>query len=438
MMLASMPAINEKLLDYDAPFYGAFQIIHLDDLTVEQGRALLIKTAQRNGDAELVTFLESPTGLARLRVVEHLAGGSPRLWLIISGLMTVELLDELVPLFLKMLDELTPYYKARMDELAPAKAKILAVICRLGKDSPDLGPMSVKDIAAACSMSQQTVSKQLHELEKARFVRVVKNDKDRRASYYEPREPLLKHCLELKSNKGEPLSLIVSFLASWYSILELMNQVDQSPSALSALLQKLITVSNGDLLSEAEAGDFLPIFCLYLARNASTPQQMVLELKIRLDSYQQAKVCAVLFAISQTVDRIPAAELLQLLTSGSKDWQLAGAGASLLHSKAFPDTAKIDLSQDQIRELSIEVAMSADFNGYRKFCQQVTDLLTRALADIPESEDILRGQTREPKAHAHRPPTRSNDRAYGVPIDQFRQPSIMTYPNRRNTRKPTE
>jgi DNA-binding MarR family transcriptional regulator len=205
MMLASMPAIDEKLLDYDAPFYGAFQIMHLEDLTVEQGRSLLIKTAQGNDDAELVAFLESPTGLARLRAIEHLSGGSPRLWLIISGLMTVELLDDLVPLFLKMLDELTPYYKARMDELAPAKAKVLAVLCRLGREPDDSGPMSVKDIAAECAMSQQTVSKQLHELETARFVRKVKNDKDKRASFYEPREPLLKLCLEIRGSSRKEI-----------------------------------------------------------------------------------------------------------------------------------------------------------------------------------------------------------------------------------------
>ncbi len=252
MMLASMPAIDEKLLDYDMPFYGAFQIMHLKDFTVEQGRALLIKTAQGDDDAELVAFLESPTGLARLRAIEHLSGGSPRLWLIISGLMTVELLDELVPLFLKMLDELTPYYKARMDELAPAKAKVLAVLCRLGREPDDSGPMSVKDIAAECAMSQQTVSKQLHELEKARFVRVVKNPQDKRASYYQLREPLLKHCLELKQNRGKPLSLIVKFLSGWYSISELIERLirDCSSYAGTAILNKLENDDDDQLLAE--------------------------------------------------------------------------------------------------------------------------------------------------------------------------------------------
>jgi DNA-binding MarR family transcriptional regulator len=98
----------------------------------------------------------------------------------------------------QMLDELTPYYKARMDELAPTKAKVLAVSCRLGREPEEAEPMSVKDVAANCAMSQQTVSKRLHELEKARFVRLLKNDRDKRASCYEPRDPLLKLCLELK------------------------------------------------------------------------------------------------------------------------------------------------------------------------------------------------------------------------------------------------
>jgi DNA-binding MarR family transcriptional regulator len=216
MILASMPSIDAKLFDHSAPFYGQFRVLHLDDLSVEQGRELLIKTAQGNDDAALVAFLESPTGLARLRAVEHLAGGSPRLWLLVSGLMTVELLDELVPLFTKLLDELTPYFKARMDELAPAKAKILATIC--GQTSSQ---MSVRKIAEECGMSQQTASKQLHELERDRFVRKTKSETDKRSTYYELREPLLRYVLELKSNQGEPLSLIVTFLAAWYTLGEL-------------------------------------------------------------------------------------------------------------------------------------------------------------------------------------------------------------------------
>jgi DNA-binding MarR family transcriptional regulator len=336
MMLASMPAIDEKLLDYDMPFYGAFQIMHLEDLAVEQGRSLLIKTAQGNDDVELVAFLESPTGLARLRAIEHLSGGSPRLWLIISGLMTVELLDDLVPLFLKMLDELTPYYKARMDELAPAKAKVLAVLCRLGREPDDSRPMSVKDIAAECAMSQQTVSKQLHELENARFVRKVKNDKDKRASYYEPREPLLKHCLELKSNKGEPLSLLVSFLSIWFSISELMDRAIELPDRASGLptirvafTRRIDNLSSAALLSEASGTpNFAALFCLYLARSTATPEAQASELSTGLALDEMSTVWLILFAaLDYQPFRQRADQLMKILGSSEERWWIAGSFA---------------------------------------------------------------------------------------------------------------
>jgi DNA-binding MarR family transcriptional regulator len=247
MMLASMPAIDEKLLDHSAPFYGQFRVLHLEDLDVEQGRELLIKTALRNDDADLVEFLESPTGLARVRTIAQLAGGSPRIWLLISGLMTVELLDELVALFTKLLDELTPYFKARMDELAPAKAKILATICMEQSSA-----MSVREIAEQTGMTQQTASKQLGELERDRFIRKTKNDADKRVTYYELREPLLRYVLELKSNHGETLSLIVSFLAAWYSATELINQYFEKPNETRgcAARTKLLAASPTELMAE--------------------------------------------------------------------------------------------------------------------------------------------------------------------------------------------
>ena len=219
IMLASMPSIDNKLLDHSAPFYGTFRALHLEDFTVAEARELLVRVARSNGDEALVAFLESSKGLARLRAVNHLAGGSPRLWLIVGAVMTVKLLDDLVPLYLKVLDELTPYYKARMDELAPSKAKVLATMCGLGREVS--GVASVKEIAAAADMSQQTTSKLLHELERDHFVRSTKRATDKRETLYVLREPLLKHVLELKANQGESLSLLVSFLPIWYSTVEL-------------------------------------------------------------------------------------------------------------------------------------------------------------------------------------------------------------------------
>jgi DNA-binding MarR family transcriptional regulator len=398
MMLASMPAIDEKLLDYDAPFYGAFQIIHLEDLTVDQGRTLLIKTAQRNGDTELVTFLESPTGLARLRAIEYLSGGSPRLWLIISGLMTVELLDELVPLFVKMLDELTPYYKARMDELAPAKAKVLAVLCRLGREPDGSGPMSVKDIAAECAMSQQTVSKQLHELENARFVRKVKNDKDKRATYYEPREPLLKHCLELKSNKGEPLTLIVSFLAAWYSLPELFLGIgkSESPYGGGAILERLKSVETSQLVSEIArlpAEEFCRMFPVVLIRSAGQPTELadgVSSSKL-FDTFEPNKrlfvAVSLLVAYQRDDLRQAVKELLVHFADRSPEWRSITGGIFVFYS-SFKMKIPVDNFLLKLRKISLNANFFSYVNEFPG-ARQLLPLFEQLLESADEIAQLL-------------------------------------------------
>jgi AAA ATPase domain len=55
--------------------------------------------------------------------------GVPAVGIAAPAYVSVALLDELVPLFVRLLDDLTPYYKARMDEVAPAKAKVVSALC---------------------------------------------------------------------------------------------------------------------------------------------------------------------------------------------------------------------------------------------------------------------------------------------------------------------
>ncbi|MCA1691104.1 MAG: tetratricopeptide repeat protein [Actinobacteria bacterium] len=222
VVVASTPALFHGVSSHDAPFYGAFRVVPLGELSVDEGRELLLRVARLDGDDELSGYLASPQGLRRLQAVADLAGGLPRLWLLMAGCMTVDLLDELVPLFIKLLDELTPYYKARLDDLSGARAKLVISLCRTlsgaGGRRP-VGAMTVKELAAATGMTEQSASKQLGELERARFVRSRKPEGgDRRTTFYEIREPLLRHCLELKEVRGKPLTLIVSVLRDWYEL----------------------------------------------------------------------------------------------------------------------------------------------------------------------------------------------------------------------------
>jgi DNA-binding MarR family transcriptional regulator len=219
VLLTTAPALFDAVTSATAPLFGSFRTIHLNELTVDEGRTLLIRLASRDQNSALVTFLNSPKGLDRLRAVEHLAGGSPRLWMLLAGCITPQLLDELAPLFIKLLDELTPYYKARLDELPPSQAKLVASLCRNGGKAA-----TVTTLAQRTNSSQQSTSKLLHELEKTRFVNAIKvPGTDQRTTYYRLREPLLRHCLDLKSTKSGMITAIVEILRSWFDTSERMK-----------------------------------------------------------------------------------------------------------------------------------------------------------------------------------------------------------------------
>ena len=208
LLVATTPSLFYGISNHDAPFYGFFHVSHLDELSLDDAVTLLEKIANLRADENLLAFLETETGRDRLSAVQHLAGGHPRIWIFFAGIVTEDTLDSLVPAFLEMLDDLTPYYQSRMKELPPQQRKIVSLLCTRR------GSVPVKEIAAACRLSQPATGAQLHELRDKGFVR---SESVGRESWYELKEPLMRLVLEIKESRGRPIRLIVDFLRHWYN-----------------------------------------------------------------------------------------------------------------------------------------------------------------------------------------------------------------------------
>ena len=189
-----------------SPFYNFFRVQHLPGLSLDEAILLLTKIAQMEEDTPLVDFLHTPAGRARVRAVHHLAGGNPRVYVIFSEFLTRDALDELVAPFLKMLDELTPYYQSKMRALSPQQRKIVEIL------SDARGAIPVKEIAGRSFLTHQTVSSQLQELREKGYATAHKVGRE---SFYELQEPLMRLCLEVKKQRGEPIALFVDFLRLW-------------------------------------------------------------------------------------------------------------------------------------------------------------------------------------------------------------------------------
>lgn len=207
-VLATTPSLFAGVNEQRSAFYGFFQHIYLEELTVEEATELLEKLAQRRADQPLADFLKTTTARERVQAIHDLAGGHPRIYLLFAHLLTQETLDELVTPFMKLLDELTPYYQSRMQLLSPQQRKIVEFLCSAR------GAVPVKEIATQNLITPQTASSQLDKLEEMAYVRKTPIGRE---SLYELREPLLRMVIEVKRGRGEPVRLIVDFLRRWYN-----------------------------------------------------------------------------------------------------------------------------------------------------------------------------------------------------------------------------
>ncbi len=206
-IIASAPTLFAAVQLQRSPFYGFFQIENLEEFTIDEASELLQKAARLRGRDDAAEFLVTPTGRARLRALQHLAGGNPRVYMIFAQFLTRESMDDLVEPFMKTLDDLTPYYQAKMQVLSPQQRKIIEVMCDLQ------GGVTVKDIARHAHASSQSISSQLGKL---KDVRLVKAESAGKEAYYRLTEPLMRLCLNVKMQRSAPVRCLVEFLRVWY------------------------------------------------------------------------------------------------------------------------------------------------------------------------------------------------------------------------------
>ncbi|MDT5291097.1 MAG: hypothetical protein QOF88_5986 [Mycobacterium sp.] len=236
-VFATAPALFSGVSSRSYPWYGSFMVETLPELSIDEGATMLGGAARRRGDKELAEFIDSPTGLERLQVIHRLAGGSPRLWHMLSDCIDVRSLDALVPTVEALLDRLAPYYQQRLWQLPPGEQRLVVELARGWE------PQTVGDLAAAVGVSNQSAATALGRLAASRWVTSTKaRDGDQRASWYDVTEPLLRYHLQYREERGKPLRLIVEFLRGFYSAARLMAELGQAKpdSPLERHLQRAL------------------------------------------------------------------------------------------------------------------------------------------------------------------------------------------------------
>jgi hypothetical protein len=230
MVLATAPLLFAGVRDRAMPWWGNFGIAHLNELDLNQGRQLLTRLARESGDLPLVDYLGTDEGLARLRAINDLAGGSPRIWMILADCLTVELLDELVPLVEALLEGLVPYYQQLLWDLSPVEQRLVRILADGAHQAA-----TVSELAAAAGIGQRVAATTLGRLADIRWVRAEKAPElDQRSTWYRLQEPMVRHHFHYRSATDQPLPLIVEILRAWYNPAERRAQLARVESGSQA------------------------------------------------------------------------------------------------------------------------------------------------------------------------------------------------------------
>lgn len=230
MVLATAPLLFPGVQDRAMPWWGNFGLAHLDELDLDEGRQLLIHLAHESGDEALAEFIATDKGESRLRALSSLAGGSPRIWTILSECLTVELLDELVPAVETLLEGLVPYYQQLLWDLSPVEQRLIRVLADGAHQAA-----TVAELADAAGVGQRVAATTLGRLADIRWVSPEKAPElDQRSTWYRLREPMLRHHFHYRSATDQPLPLIVEILKAWYDPAERRAQLARVESASQA------------------------------------------------------------------------------------------------------------------------------------------------------------------------------------------------------------
>jgi DNA-binding MarR family transcriptional regulator len=170
---------------------------------------------------ECQTLWEAITDLSvtseRIRPLEILTGGSPRLLYILADFMRTPSLQDLMVNLNQLIDQNTEYFKSQLDALPAMERKVFAALL----DAWD--PQSAKQIAEQARVNTNTASTMLGRLSDRGAV--IRGPAEGRATIYYAAERLFNiyYLMRRRSHPSNRVRALVSFMTGYYDQDELVK-----------------------------------------------------------------------------------------------------------------------------------------------------------------------------------------------------------------------
>lgn len=191
-IFATTPALFSGVSSRRFPWYGSFMVETLGDLTPSDVAALVARGARSRGAHDVADFVETDSGASCIAEIYRVFGGAPRPWQLLAQFADVAALQAVTPAVEALLDRLVPDFQRRLWGLPAGEQRLVVELARAD------GPRTVGDLAAAVGVSNQSAATALGRLGGAHWVTSTKDDADRRATWYDLTDPLLRRVLHYR------------------------------------------------------------------------------------------------------------------------------------------------------------------------------------------------------------------------------------------------
>ncbi len=240
MLIGAAPSLFDAIVEYGESFYNFFEIIWLQEIEDDLVKEVIKKRLMLDGKEELMEKLDKYED--RLKAINHLTGGNPRLILSLYKIFAEFKIIEVERNFIDLLDEMTPYFQDRMKELSPQQRKIVDSIALLD------GPSTPTEIANFARLPVNATNTQLGRLKKRGFVKAIKVKNKKETLYdYDINERLFRFWRQMRVEAGRKrLRFIVKFIKIWFE----PEELSERPTELFKKLQASISDSALDKVKE--------------------------------------------------------------------------------------------------------------------------------------------------------------------------------------------
>ena len=198
ILLGTATSRFERLDDVREPFFGLFRMLDLKPLDAEACRRLWQVIS---GD---------DVSERRIRPLQILTGGSPRLLVIVAEFAGYRSLRKLMEELVSLVDDHTEYFRGHLEALAPTERRVYLAAIDLWQ------PSSTSEIAARARMDVRSVSSLLGRLVERG---AVTYDGSPRKREYAPAERLYSIYYKMRRERDEAAVVhsLIRFMAVFYS-----------------------------------------------------------------------------------------------------------------------------------------------------------------------------------------------------------------------------